>query len=374
MIYFFTFISSIVLCYVGEKLEKSKKKKYGPFPYLLYGFAVLLLIILAGCRDYSIGTDIGIYGNLLFNGATINSNFAIYLKNYGSRAEPLYLLLNFIISRLTDSAHWLYAVVGAIIYIGFFVGLYRFRDRVSLTYGWTVFILLFYGISYNLMRQMLAMSMLFMGSIHVLNKKYIRFLPYVILAALFHQTSIVFSVAIIGIRILIPKKNKGLYKFAVFMGAVFLIFGYSYVIQWLIGHGILAEKYSQYIYQYNFNIAINPLIQRAFPILMFLIFSKKKYKDEDEIRTFLQSMMYLDLILIVMGSLGAAPLQRVAAYCSIYNLYAYPFFIRRINPEYNRRVVGTFIVIALIGIWIYQYVYRGNAEIFPYTSEVLGIK
>lgn len=372
MIYFFTFIFSIALCYAGEKLDKAKK--YSFFPYILYGLSVLLLVILAGCRDYTIGTDIRIYGNSIFNVAKGYSNFSYYLRDYGWRAEPLYLLLNFLISRLTDSAHWLYAAIGAIMYTGFFIGLYRFRDRMSLTYGWAIFILLFYGTSYNLMRQMLAMSMLFMGSIHVLNKKYVRFLPYVILAALFHQTAIVFSVAIIGMRSLIPKKNKKLYQFIIIMGAFFLIFGYSYILQWLIGLGILAAKYSQYIYQYNFNIAINPLIQRAFPIIMFLVFSKIESKDDEEIRVFLSSMMYLDFILIIMGSIGASPLQRVAYYCSTYNLYAYPFFVRRICSSQNRRIVGALIVIALIGIWIYQFVYRGNSEIFPYTSELLGIR
>ncbi len=372
MIYFFTFISSIVLCYAGEKLERVRK--YSSLSYFFYGFAVLLLVVLAGCRDYSIGTDIRIYGNLIFDGAKGYSNFSYYLRDYSLRAEPLYLLLNFIVSRLTDSAHWLYAAVGVIMYTGFFVGLYRFRDRISLTYGWTIFILLFYGISCNLMKQMLAMSMLFMGSIHALNNTYVRFLPYVILAALFHQTSIVFSAAIIGLRILIPKKHKRFYQFIVIMGAFFLVFGYSYLLQWIIGHGILAAKYSQYIYQYNFNIAFNPILQRAFPMVMFFVFSKMKYKDEEEIRVFLQSMMYLDLILIVMGNLGDFPLQRVSYYCSIYNLYTYSFFVKRINSEHNRRIVGALIVIALTGIWIYQYVYRGNAGIFPYTSEVLGIK
>ena len=372
MIYFFTFIFSIALCYAGEKLDKAKK--YSFFPYILYGLSVLLLVILAGCRDYTIGTDIRIYGNLIFNGAKSYSKSSYYLRDYGWRAESLYLLLNFVISRLTNSAHWLYAAIGAIMYTGFFVGLYRFRDRISITYGWTIFILLFYGTSYNMMRQMLAMSMLFMGSIHVLNKKYVRFLPYVILATLFHQTAIVFSVAIIGMRILIPKRHKGFYQFLVIIGAFSLVFAYSYILQWLMRYGILAAKYSQYIYQYDYSIALNPLIQRAFPIVMFLVFSKTESKDEEEIRAFLKSMMYLDFILIIMGSIGDSPLQRVAYYCSTYNLYAYPFFVKRINSSQNRRIVGALIVIALIGIWIYQFVFRGNSEIFPYTSELLGIR
>lgn len=372
MIYFFTFIFSIALCYAGEKLDKAKKNTF--FPYILYGLSVLLLVILAGCRDYTIGTDINIYGNLIFYATENYNSISDYLIDYSWRTETFYLLLNFVISRLTDSAHWLYAAIGAIMYTGFFVGLYRFRDRISITYGWTIFILLFYGTSYNLMRQMLAMSMLFMGSIHVLNKKYVRFLPYVILAALFHQTAIVFSVAIIGMRILIPKKHKGFYQFLVILGAFSLVFGYSYILQWLMRYGILAAKYSQYIYQYDYSIALNPLIQRAFPIVMFLVFSKRISEDEAEISAFLRSMMYLDFILIIMGSIGDSPLQRVAYYCSTYNLYAYPFFVKRIYSSQTRRIVGTLIVVALIGIWIYQFVYRGNSEIFPYTSELLGIR
>lgn len=370
MIYFFSFTVSIALCWVGEKTEIRRSKKLS---FVLWFFSILILVSLAGFRDYTVGTDIRIYGNLIFRGAVGYHDPGRFIRDYGWRAEPLYLILNYAISRLTNSAHWLYATIGAIMYTCFFIGLYRCRDRISLTYGWTVFILLFYAQSFNMMRQMLAMSMIFMGSIHILKKKYIRYLPYAILAALFHQTSIVFSVAIIGMRILIPKKNKWFYQFFIILSACFLIFGYSYLLQWLTKLGMLAEKYNQYIYQYRNSIAINPLIQRSFPIILFYFFTRVKYKDEEDVRVFLLSMMFLDLILVTMGSLGDSPLQRVAFYCSIYNLYAYPFFLRRIRTDDNKAIVGTLIIVALTGIWIYQVVYRGNGEIWPYTSEVLGI-
>ena len=62
-IYFGTFIVSYLFCWYGEQLSKESGRK-GAVP--VFCLAVLVPAILAGIRDYTIGTDIATYGHWLF--------------------------------------------------------------------------------------------------------------------------------------------------------------------------------------------------------------------------------------------------------------------------------------------------------------------
>lgn len=374
MIYLITFILSIAACYTGKTFEH--KKKYKPFSLLAYGIAVAVLVILAGCRDYTIGTDIRIYGNPLFYAACRYRSFSAYFTDYFSWAEVGYLALNYIVSRLTATPHWFFACVALVICLGFFIGIYRMKGHISLTYSWILFILLFYGPSFNLMRQMMAMAILFMGSIHLLNRKYVRFLPYVIVGTMFHQTLVVFAVAVIVLMIAVTTISRSMVRLLVITGAVVFVFGYERVLQFLLTNMILNEKYSRYFLEASGTIGLNPIIQRAFPIVLFTIFAKEKGSKEgekDSIGNFLMINMIVDLILVTMGKIYASSMSRIAFYFSIFNLYGYPYFLNKVRSPKNRTILSVVLIVMFAGIWIYQFVYRGNAEIYPYTSEVLGI-
>lgn len=369
MIYLFVFLISIVSCYIGEKTGTSKKL----LKYVFYGFAIIVLVIFAGCRDYTIGTDVRIYGNPLFYNAIRYQNLQDYLADNLMTVDAGYLVLNFIVSRFTASAHWLYAFIGLVIYLCSFIGIYRMRDRISVTFSWTFFILLFYAFSFNLMRQMMAMAIVFMGSIHLLNKNYIRFLPYVIIGMLFHQTSMIFSFAIIIMMIAMNAIDRKLFCFLIIAGAIALVFAYAPLLQFLLSHGILSEKYSRYILEASGTVSINPIIQRSVPIILFYIFGEKNWDEKDNFSNFFMAMMLMDLILASMRGIYASTMIRVSLYCSIFNIYGYSYFLRKITPKNNRIIIGVMLVVMFAGIWIYQIVYKGGQAIFPYTSEVLGI-
>lgn len=70
-IYFGTFILSYIFCKSGERLSNRGKKRAA---WCMLCAAVLFPAILAGIRDYTIGTDIATYGHWLFIGAKQASN------------------------------------------------------------------------------------------------------------------------------------------------------------------------------------------------------------------------------------------------------------------------------------------------------------
>lgn len=382
MTYFFTFLFSILLCYIGENLNRKNHNfpKFKFASYICFECAVLLLVLLAGFRDYSVGTDTSGYGLAVFRWAKQANSLSDLIKSHGvfvadssstQAIEILYLVLNYAISRLTDSPHWAFAMIGLIIYGGFFIGIYRFREKISITYAWVFFILLMFAYSMNMMRQMMAMAIMFMGSIHIIKQKYWRFVPYIIVAFFFHQTAVLFAATFIVIRILLLRANRRIYKAIILIGSVAVILAYNELLDLAISIGILTEKMGMYSYQESASFSLNPFIHRFIPIVLLLSFSKASKKTGNESDFFVCTML-LDLIFIQMRSLGLGG-ERVSIYFSMINILSYPYFLNKIQLRSNRHIIFGILTTFLLAAWVYQTVLLGGSGIYPYTSELLGI-
>ena len=77
MIYYLTFGISILCMTIYSRL-RDRVAIIGNF-FLCIG--VLSITILNGVRDYSIGTDIGVYGNTFYNIAINSSKLVNYFEN-----------------------------------------------------------------------------------------------------------------------------------------------------------------------------------------------------------------------------------------------------------------------------------------------------
>ena len=119
--------------------------------------AVLFPAILAGIRDYTIGTDIATYGHWLFIGAKQASN-PLKFAFSNTSIDFLYSILVYSTAHLFSSEHWLYFFTGLLIYGFTMAGIYRYRKIISISIAWVCFLFLFYGDTLNAMRQCIAMS------------------------------------------------------------------------------------------------------------------------------------------------------------------------------------------------------------------------
>ena len=370
MPYIVAFSTSAAFCFIGETLMKKQKAlKY--LSFLFFAMAVLTLVALAGFRDDTIGTDIRTYVIHYFQRALNSNNMVRYITSHNDNIESVFLFITYIVSRFTRTVNWMYAVIASITYGCFFAGIYRYRRNISITFSWIIFILLFFSFSLNGMRQSMAMSILFLGSIHLFNKSYIKFILYMIIATLFHQTAIV-GVMIMGIYILLSLRNNVIYKVLIILGAVILFVGYNYVLQYLMSLGILGDKFESYISNENAVFSINPFLQRIVPITFFCLYSKTKNKEEKTTKDYFMMMLILDLIFIQLRSV-AIGMYRFALFFSMYSIYSYSYFIKCIDDKYTRNLIKAFLLLFLTGIWWYQVVLNKGDAIYPYTSKILGI-
>ena len=373
MIYISVFFISTFFIYLGEYYKKFKKKYTSA---IFFAIGILIVAVLAGVRDLNVGTDIATYGEWLFRGAKRQNNFLNYQKIY-KEIDILFLMMTYIMSKMFSDSHWLYFVIALLQYCFTFWGITYYRNKVSVTFSWFIFLLLFYGDTLNAMRQFIAIAISFWAFQYGIKKEYKKYLFFMLIAVLFHNTAII-SLGIYIIYLLIEKGNTMAAKAAVILGALLLAMFYSYVLEFLVNIGVLNARFEHYLYG-EIGFQLNPIFIRApFIVAILLWYYRFKYHQDLKIKAlkkneadFLVIILILELLTAEMRAVIPA-LYRVSFYFGYYKIIAYSRLVS-VSSKKNKRILKSGLIIFLIILWIYQNVYQGNNEIYPYTSKILGI-
>lgn len=158
MTYPLFFFITLLLMSISTSLLKYKEKLLS---VIILITAVTVLSILNGTRNFNIGTDIGVYGNITFQTASVTNSLYSFWKQsiqiYSGTPEPGYILLNYVISRFTTDPHIFYFILGLVTngVMAYVTWLYRRQASPVIIY--MCYILLFYGTSLNLLRQSVAL-------------------------------------------------------------------------------------------------------------------------------------------------------------------------------------------------------------------------
>ncbi|HFU4127590.1 TPA: EpsG family protein, partial [Streptococcus suis] len=224
MVYLITFFLTICLFYLAEVLSKKNKR----LSILMMFIASLPLGLLAGFRSERIGTDLIVYVRPIFL-LSINVDSFSQLVQLKPDTEIGYLFFNFVISRFTNDFQLYLFIVEYIVILFFALGLFRFRTKGSLTFGMLLFCFLFYNRSLNIVRQFLAMSIIFLNLKYYFENKDLKFIISVIFASLFHTSAII----VLPIIYLAKLKNK-VWQYLSYLTLFISVIFYSEIIQFLV--------------------------------------------------------------------------------------------------------------------------------------------
>ena len=171
MIYIFSFTVSCLFLSCSEK-KWCKNKLFG---YILILLALLIPSVLAGLRDFSIGTDVELYGNIWFADAC-KMDFISYIESAStSSIGVLYALLNYLTALVTDDIKIFYFFLSFIETLLVYMGLKGFDKQISVPFGMFAYYTLFYNNTLNLLRQFLAFSIVLFSYQFLVKKKYFIF-------------------------------------------------------------------------------------------------------------------------------------------------------------------------------------------------------
>lgn len=378
MIYIVFFLISCFLIWLSEK---SPSRYIGK---LLAFIAILLPCILAGMRADTIGTDVRVYVEPMYNAAKQSNSFSSYMDQrwyviwrymYVNKFEIGFTTLVYLIEKLGGALGAVLFFIHALILAPIYLGLKRMKKSYPVYFGMLVFYLLFYNTSLNMMRQWIAMSILFYGLSYLIINEKKKYFITIVVACLFH-TSALMGLVIYFLHMYSQKQREyikianfklsgSLAPVKVFIYGCIVLLSLN-VITFLLRTFGLA-KYAGYI-QGNGSIYFipNQIIFRL-PIIILFIIRWRRILKEDELAPFYGSLLVLDLLASQLISINVYAF-RIASFFSEYNMLSYSALVYAGNKKYrtNRYVTLLYVLAYMVYYWTYYYVITGTHATFPY--------
>lgn len=312
--------------------------------YLLFSYFTLLL--LSAFREVRVGTDTEHYEDLFYTIANNNSD--------SFRVEPGWVFLNKLIVFQDFDFRAVLVLSSFITLTLIFIIVKKYSSNPMLSISF-FYLLYFYFFSFNISRQMLAVSIVLMGIIFLLKDKRILFFISIFLASLFHQTALIAFLLYFYNKI---SNQKFFIIFFIILSMFFGVFGVS-ILRNIIGY----TNYSLYVDNYD----ISGIIGKSFLLILFnaffiyIILSLKKFSSEFKI-FYLFIIMFNLTVLIPFGS-------RLILYFSVYQILFYPYFLVNLNQNTkNFKLISIFMLI-LYSFFVFIISF-GDGGIFPYSNTL----
>lgn len=374
MPYLITFCLSAVLFHLSNSFYKKNQSIF----VLLAFCSIMSISILAGVRDSTIGTDVLVYGNTVFKLSGEYSSFFAFYNGVNEifRLEPLYMLLNYLISRITNNPAVFYFALSFIINSFIYISILNLKEKINMDLAWCSYLLIFYGQSLNIMRQSLAISAMILGFSYLFLKKEKWAFLFFLISCLSH-----FSAAFVLISVLLlysvffkfDKPFKYLVLFSIV--GVLITIGLQPISQILQFTGILPERYSIYLVgQKGAGLSVQSIFLKIPFLAIFInqLINNPKNK-EDKLFIFLFMMLVLDFLFYQLRITNLV-FARISYYFNAFQIISIPFLIKQMKINYENRIISYIslgYLIYLSTIWYYQIVISGINEIYPYHSEIL---
>lgn len=371
--YIATFVPACILIIMAEHYRKIKDTQH-ILPQILLILACFCLAMLAALRGDTIGTDVRTYVIRYFSYARIESNFFYYIKAFEvDSVEPLYMLFNWIVARFTDNVRVWYFFIEFWDMAFIIAFLWENRKKYSLPMGAFVMMMMFYNISFNAIRQMMALSVCLYSFSAVRDKKIKKFIFLMLIAILIHRSTVILLATYPLCRIF---ENKSLvsiditiikYLFVSLIGLLLV----NKIIYILIKIRLFPVKFSHYIGT-GFGISNFSAIIFLIPVLFILLLYRRRLYQYDS----LNPVIFFYLILWPMfAQLDSVSLQfgRMAYNFMMANIVLYaqiPKLVLLDKNESNTIILSIGAVFFWILFWIINFYVWNVGETFPY---ILGI-
>ena len=369
MIYLICFFVSVFFAYLASRA--GNKATFITFSIV----SIAVTVTLAGLRDYSIGVDTMNYlqMDLYWEGAVTARSLGEYLRNYfaGGGKEPLFALFMGVIAQTTGS-YRAFLFLSQVFLIGcVYTGAYRLKEHADPVLTLLLFYLLYYNYTFNAIRQYMSLAVLFAATRDMEERRTLRYLIYVVIAALIHNTSILG--AALPILFMMTNDTRRLKKVSLtrrlilcglMVGAVY---SFDPIARMLIRFGVLSSKYLVYL---NSQSNASFLASRLFLLLemcvlvVFIRPFRKNNKSADYY--FFCSIAFL---LLFQLSTAIRTGARIARFFSLPNITTLGMLGRCVKG--NKRIVVTAgIVFVVLVYWLYTYAITNYSHTYPYR---LGI-
>lgn len=187
LFYVFAFSLSAFMCSLFKGLI-ADNVRYKLFKEIIWIILMTIIPLLIACNRYGIGQDYNTYENMIdLAGQSSRLGFYIYFNDFEIGDWAFFKIFY----GITNSPVGVFAVYSILTWIIMAIAILYYRDRVHIFTAIILIYILFYPESLNVIRQGLAIAIVLVALRYIENKKLLKFLILIIIATLFHYTSII---------------------------------------------------------------------------------------------------------------------------------------------------------------------------------------
>jgi hypothetical protein len=302
---------------------------------------------MAGFR-YQVGTDFLSY-KVYFD--------RISDLSYADRGvEVGYYILNKIAYLINTNSTTIFLMTSFITLLLIFRTIHKYSSRIELSLF--LFIsMYFYFSSFNIVRQYLAVAIVFYSIKYLLNQEFKKYLCCILLATTFHTTAIFVLVFYKFFR-----KNFTIVHYLIGMILSFCLLPLILPMINLVGS--IYNKYEGYSTSFNYGSSSLGLLLIG-SIFLFAILHKDKLVELNKNNLIYINATFLALILQILGT-DYVLISRIGTYFYIFTILLIPDFLLLFN-----KYIRVTIYIGLLLIFFFYFdiqLIRGVGEILPYKS------
>ncbi len=363
--YILTFISSAALLYVSGKY---KRNKY--FSAILVIIALLIPSILAGLRDYSIGYDVTLYGNYWFEKACSYGSMIGYLNKAREYSMGIgYAAVNFLSSRISKDPHVFYFNYELLHMVLLYFGLRPFKDKISIPFAFLVYYFMWYNLSLNILRQSMALIIVFFSYQFVANKKPVFFAICIFIAMTFHNTAII-GVILYAVSFSLQSRVAKLFRLLIVAASGVVILFYKQVFELLASMSIFSSnRYGHYM---DDSLAGGRYIRIVFWLFVaaLVIWRAKDYNKVWDHSKVMNFWIVISLVMSGIMFVASSTVIRAAYYFDIIAVISIPFITENLGLRekiLGKRIQYIVTIIPIFLYWLLSFVVRNGAQTFPYV-------
>jgi transmembrane protein EpsG len=322
--------------------------------------AVLIPSIVAGIR-YNVGTDYMMY-QAGFNAIVTNNTIRSYVD-----FELGYIFINKIVSLLGGNFYWLMFIMQLATMHYIYKALLNEKDNIDIELGMFIYMFLYYLISFNLVRQGLALS-ISIYAITCLNKKNKAvFIFYVLLASLFHKSALI-CLGILAVKFIFENRNRRLMKRITFIFILFCVIEREMIGNFV--YFIYKESYYASYFTRQTEVSGNILgyFVKNIPFIAYGFFTLKAISDNKQYSLY-YNLMTCGYILSLLGYFTETQVQRIAYYFTYLSILVLPFCAKSISNKY-KVLFKISIIFLIISFWLFNFFYKGYSDVVPYKTII----
>ena len=343
-------ISYLLSLLFMNRALKNRNKLFTSFNHILAVFPPIFLLTF---RAEDCGTDT--YTYIMSYEFVETHNGLLYVLE--ARMEALYSLLMLCLKMMSLPVEFLFFVCGILTIVPVYIGSIKLKDKADPLITMALFYLMFYQYSFNISRQSIAMSFLFLAVVYLLENKKVISMMWGIVATLFHTVALFYFV--IYFLYLFLEKSK---IYTIVLVGVSLSFILTIEPDFFNDN---VGRVQRYIEKGEAGMQMSYLCEMILNFIVVFAF----YKKEDvELRRFFLIISGIVVFLILMSTRGPY-IFRIANCADILLLLYVPITLKTANKK--ELYVGY--MFFAVFFWWFVFIFNGSGRSYPYIlSPILN--